>query len=194
MNNTLDANPATGGDTRGGTRGDITHFHVRLRPCTAGTDAALDFVQASLQYQVLLEHRLDVQPLVGRVAATWGIDPTLAEQILSGSRRGNFKGDTLLLEASPEDLQHVRTLAQPVDARTATTQDRVRRMQQLLEVDARTARLGVGAAGSFEQLRDLLVDLRHWCANTGTSLPKALDASFIEHMEACLVGIGKPGR
>lgn len=186
MNNNLDADPAT--------RGDITHFKVRLRPRTAGTDAAIAFAQASVQYQVLQEQRADTQELVVHIAATWGIDPTLAEQLLSGGRRGNFKDDALLFEASPEDLPHVRTQARPADARATSTQARVHRMQLLLEVDARTGRLGVGAAGSFEQLRDLLVDLRCWCANTGNSLPMALDASFVEHMEACLAGIGEPGR
>lgn len=185
MNNDHDIDP--------GTRGDITHFKVRLRPRLAGADAAIEFVQASVSYQSLVEHHADTGPLVERIGATWGIDSVLAEQLLSGSRTGSFKGDTLLLEAGPDDLPHVLTEAGAAKVVDSTAEARIRRVQLLLEVDARTGRVTGGEAGSFEQLCQLLTDLRFWCAHTGTSLPLALDASFVAHMEACLVGIGEAG-
>jgi hypothetical protein len=190
MKKDLDIDLGTPGDTRG----DITHFKVRLRPRLAGTDAAVEFVQASVQYQSLVEHRVDTRPLVERIGATWGIDSVLAEQLLNGSRRGNFnKDNTLFIEASPDDLPHVRTEAGAAVVVDATAEARIRRVQLLLEVDARIGRLSGGQAGTFEQLCQLLTDLRFWCAHTGTCLPQALDASFVAHMEACLVGISEPG-
>ncbi len=194
MNKNHDTNPGT--DPHRDPRGDITHFKVRLLARPAGTDAAIAFVQASVQYQTLVEHRADTASLVERIGATWGIDNVLAEQLLNGSRRGTFskEKDALLLDACPEDLVHVRTEPGAAGSSEANAEERIRRMQLLLEVDARTGRLGGGAAGSPEQLRELLTDLRFWCAHTGTSLPVALDQSFEAHMEACLVGIGATGR
>lgn len=192
MNTNPDTNRGT--DPHGDPRGDITHFKVRLLARPDGTDAALAFVQASVQYETLVEHRVDTGPLVERIAATWGVDHVLAEQLLNGSRRGAIKNDTLLFDACPEDLVHVRTEPGAAGSSEANAEERIRRMQLLLEVDARTGRLGGGAASSPEQLRELLTDLRFWCAHTGTSLPLALDESFVAHMEACLAGIGEPGR
>lgn len=176
--------------------GEITHHKIRLRPCQRGVDAVLSLVRATAQYEDLMRTGGDLKALLERVGSTWGVDPVLAEQMLNGSRRGAFEGDTLLLDVRTDDLPRVLNGAVAMRPEgTASREARVQRFQTLLQLHARAVRgESVSPVGSAEQIRSLLLDLRFWCADAGLHLNPLLDASFDAYMNAHLAGTGNAVR
>lgn len=175
--------------------GEITHHKIRLRPRQRGIDAVLTLVRATAQYEDLVRTGGDVAALLDRVGSTWGVDPVLAEQLLKGTRRAAFEGDSLLLDARTDDLPRVLNgeAAQPESV--VSREARVHRFQLLLQLHARASRgHPVLPVGSAEQIQSLLLDLRFWCADAGLHLNPLLAASFDAYMGAHLAGIDKAGR